>query len=609
MLGLNNTNIANKLRLLVIFAYVPLLLHVGFISYQFYTTSFSENRTKLDISNERLGANLLSIMKAQHMIVKYIADDARLYDYVNINHSMIDSAFVSNQDKIDSILSSNKNYLQYADVNIYHNNQSIKSLTAFNNDLGDALKSDWFDKTSLYSSGLSWGFGHLNDKDSGQYLICYKVIYQKDYPYSLIMVVSVDFSEKRLYETIKNAESGVLMFLCNDDGKIVSSTERDMLGGAITDIKIKPHQPLFFIPDDGVISYCDTKYVYTDYILEDKKIGIEGWKLITLAPYDNVMKTLKAAIFPFLIVTIFVLSGAFFIIYIISNNITRRTEKLIVKIAHISEKDFDVGKGDTGEDELGKIDKALNKMADQLDMLIKTVYEYDLRMCDIQIQNQKISIEKKEAIIRSLQSQINPHYLYNTLESIRMNLVLGGDKRNAEIIQIFAESFQTYMRKQDEFVTIREELLFAEKYIKIQQYRFDDKISYSIFADEALYNYRIPRLILQPLLENALTHGLERKDGKGALILEMNESDEFIFIRITDDGVGMDEQELERVNKSIQSTNEGRDEYFRIGLFNVNNRIKLLYGAECGLSIHSKKGYGTEVEVKLNKRISTASID
>ena len=237
----------------------------------------------------------------------------------------------------------------------------------------------------------------------------------------------------------------------------------------------------------------------------------------------------------------------------------------------------------------------LNELSDMIDYLEKGL---DKALIS--------SLALKQAEINVLQSQINPHFLYNILDSIRGQALSEGVPEIADMTESLANYFRYCVTKDDGIVTLADELKNVQNYWKIQQYRFGDKISMEILLDgTSLYpeEYEIPKLILQPIVENAIFHGLETKTGKGHVVIRIENTSTLLMITVMDDGTGMDEEELEKLRTHLKEKQHviGKNEYGTrrnsgIALLNVNERIKLHYGDEYGLQISSSRLVGTEVE-------------
>ena len=271
--------------------------------------------------------------------------------------------------------------------------------------------------------------------------------------------------------------------------------------------------------------------------------------------------------------------------------------------------------------------------------------------------NNLISVSKKQAEYLALQNQINPHFLYNTLEGIRSEALIAGLDSVAEMTEALATFFRYTISRVEHLVTLEDELANIENYYYIQQFRFGDKLDLSIqydhddddFNELDILQYCLPKLTLQPIVENSIYHGIERKIGKGHLVIRIGVSDERMRIRISDDGLGMSDDKLRALNERLRSLSledvgesgaatrtpesvsvpagqnpasgsasgpAGQNPASQsvsptgsrpahkggIAIVNVNNRIKLLFGEEYGISVYSHEGAGTDVLISLPLR-------
>lgn len=207
-------------------------------------------------------------------------------------------------------------------------------------------------------------------------------------------------------------------------------------------------------------------------------------------------------------------------------------------------------------------------------------------------------LQQKQAEYLALQNQINPHFLYNALEAIRADAMLADCGEIAETTEALATFFRYTISNVQEYVTFSDELDNAENYFTIQRCRFGDKISMELeMENEALLGARMPKLILQPLVENAVSHGLEGKIEHGTVQIVVENSDRTLFLRVKDDGVGMPEEKVDRLNAQFASGDvpiTGTAQRGGIALRNVNSRIRLMFGEDYGLHIFSAVGVGTE---------------
>lgn len=230
----------------------------------------------------------------------------------------------------------------------------------------------------------------------------------------------------------------------------------------------------------------------------------------------------------------------------------------------------------------------LNIMTEKLTDLIQR--EYSAKMM------------KKQAELDALQSQINPHFLYNTLESIRGQAITKGVEDIEVMTKALSDLFRYSISKKGNLVSLQEELTNVDNYLMIQQYRFNNKfIILNKIEPDTLHN-KIPKLLIQPIVENAVQHGLETKQGKGTITISAYRTAKRLVVNVQDNGLGISQEKLVIINESLtcgQAVAEMEDSGLRIGLINVNERIKLNFGDKYGLKVYSAKEVGTNVEITL----------
>lgn len=221
------------------------------------------------------------------------------------------------------------------------------------------------------------------------------------------------------------------------------------------------------------------------------------------------------------------------------------------------------------------------------------------------IENIKIEQKnKKNTELWLLQAQINPHFLYNTLDTVVWMAEAGDSKKVVDMITALSSFLRIGLNKGKKFIQIREEIRHIESYLKIQKFRYDDILEYSIEIENSLYDMRILKLLLQPLVENALYHGIKYKREGGSIRIRGYEKDNNIILEVIDNGVGMDENKLNKIKAVIENTSLENSDIIRtngdsFGLYNVAERIRLYYGNEYGLDIESRENVGTTVTIIL----------
>ncbi len=239
----------------------------------------------------------------------------------------------------------------------------------------------------------------------------------------------------------------------------------------------------------------------------------------------------------------------------------------------------------------------LNKEMVDLNKTLETLLNTD----------QIMNASKRQAQFLALQNQINPHFLYNTLEGIRSEALLAGLDSVATMTEALSTFFRYTISNVENLVSLQQELENTKNYFFIQQFRFGNRIKLHISfegeQEHEVLQYRIPKLTLQPIVENCIVHGLECKVGVGNLYIRVETSESRLFITVRDDGVGMQEDVLQQMQKKLSTRSFDyvkRDEHQGgIALVNVNNRIKLLFGEQYGLIVTSRVGVGTDVAISL----------
>ncbi len=219
-----------------------------------------------------------------------------------------------------------------------------------------------------------------------------------------------------------------------------------------------------------------------------------------------------------------------------------------------------------------------------------------------------LSAGKRQAQYLALQNQINPHFLYNTLEGIRGEAMAAGLDSVAQMTEALATFFRYTISNMEHFVTVEDELNNIENYFIIQQFRFGDRLSLQFLYDKEdwpqIKRCRMPKLTLQPIVENSIIHGIERKVGRGTLKIKLELTEKRLLVTLSDDGVGMEPALLQQLNERL---NHQSMDYIKpdsekrggIAVVNVNNRLKLLFGEEYGIQIYSTRNVGTDVEITL----------
>lgn len=284
-----------------------------------------------------------------------------------------------------------------------------------------------------------------------------------------------------------------------------------------------------------------------------------------------------------LIVFAVILMVIIFLSYYIPLSITRPIRKLSEVTEQVAKGNLEVRSQVRSGVEINMLSDSLNTMIDKINELLRQVTEEQVRL--------------RKAEFELLQSQINPHFLYNTLDAIIWLAESGEEKKVVDMVGSLSEFFRTSLNRGEDMVTIKKELQHVRSYLEIQQMRYQDILRYEIQVPEELYRYLIPKITIQPLVENALYHGIKNKRGFGQIVISGKiETDHFV-IQVKDNGIGITEERLTQVNDGIRDkVLTGNDIY---GLYNVNERIRLNFGEKYGLALESTYGEGTVASLSL----------
>ena len=327
---------------------------------------------------------------------------------------------------------------------------------------------------------------------------------------------------------------------------------------------------------------------HEDWLIERKQIGYTGWNIVVVNSISNL--TIENNRFHYIIWLILLLVGAILILFDIQvfRNFTDPVYQLLNTMEEFGKGDYNSRAKEEGIGELKNLSANFNIMADQLEKQMEEIRQNE---------REKQRMEKK-----LLQSQINPHFLYNTLDSIIWMIHSKEYEGAAEMVSSLAKFFRISLSQGKDMIPLCKELEHASSYLKIQNIRFKDKFDYHVEADPKLMKYLIPKLSIQPLLENAIYHGMEGMYDDGEIIISVYEEDGNIKIDIADNGLGMTEEKLDYImHNKVVSSKRGSG----IGVRNVNERIQLIYGKQYGITISSELDEGTTATITIPKTEET----
>lgn len=365
------------------------------------------------------------------------------------------------------------------------------------------------------------------------------------------------------------------VFIIDDDGNIIYHPQQQLIYGGLKSEKI-----------DEILR-CESNSLVTDEGNDSKLYTMSrsdktGWTVVGTAYTSELLKDDQSTRMLYFMVAAVILIGAVITSSIISRGITRPLEGLRDSMSYVQEGNFDKANVEiTSNNEIGSLSKSFNVMTEKIHTLMEqNIYE------------QK---QKRKSELKALQAQINPHFLYNTLDSI---IWMSESGRNEEVVLMtsaLSKLFRQSISNEKEQIPVCQEIEYVKNYLTIQKMRYKDKLEYHIEVTPEIMNASIIKFALQPLVENAIYHGLKYKETRGNLWVRGYRNDERIYIEIEDDGIGMDEDTRAHIfdEKATDYKSNG------VGVTNVQRRLKLYYGQEYGITYASSPGSGTKAVVTI----------
>jgi len=281
-------------------------------------------------------------------------------------------------------------------------------------------------------------------------------------------------------------------------------------------------------------------------------------------------------------------------VVVVVGSINRRLRRLVVQSEEIAQGNFvQTELEETGADEFSILEKSLNRMSFQLQELIDKEYK-------AQVFQAELEKETNQAKLLALQEQVNPHFMFNALESVRLKAMAKGERETAGVIKYMARMFRNLLTWNDNIITLREEIGFLDEFLHIQNYRFEDEFSYEIKVSDGAYECLLPKMILQPLVENACVHGVEAVSNERWVRVEAKVDGERLKLSVEDNGGGMSSDKLKELQEMLRGeVGAGKS----VGLWNVYRRLVLYYKKEFDFKIDSVSGKGTVCTISIPVRM------
>ena len=580
---LNDMKIRNKLLLsFLVVALIPVVLVGGYLTFEMRTMAFQNASEQASINVDRVNKRTEEVLNVALDISYRLSNDARLKRLANRQYESVYDVVEAYRDYPD-LREYIRLYKDISNIRLYTDNQTLLNNWELINASEEIKSSEWYQK-ALHNVGLV-GWEYIEDeRDHKKYLSLVRKIElegQKNYGMLVINVNSTQLS------SILNQESFETMIV---DGKnhIIASNRSERANKELSDIGL----------DTSVLGRKSGSY---EALMdgEASRIVVEnlnpqsswnGLRIISVFSIASIVKEPNQIIKLALTVIVISIILAFLLIYSVSSLFSRRLLQLSRHINKVGTGHFDTTLQMEGKDEIGLLARQFNSM-------VRSIHDL---MMEVQHSNeQNIQLEQMQHDIRfkMLASQINPHFLFNALEAIRMDAHMKGQGEIARVVRLLGKMMRSNLEVGNNTIPLKQELEMVRCYLEIQQFRYEERLQYQFIVDPEIENLHMPPLIIQPLVENAVIHGLDNKMGGAFVKVEIKRVGDDAVFMIRDNGIGISPQRLEQVRSMLDKQEEQGE---RIGLRNVHLRLKLSYKeATHGLIIESHPEEGTTISFRI----------
>lgn len=455
---------------------------------------------------------------------------------------------------------------------IYSDNNTMMSGHYFHN-IKEIYKEKWyqeFNKTNAIEAAYAYYDNDPIDLTSDRNRFIY-VRKMNNADSKLTKIITIEHKMPRIYDELGETPINCNMYLCCGDYVIYSSKGDGASYQEITDRASK----------------------VANVTVSEVKMYDNTFTLYAFTEEFTVLKVISEHILITFLIILLTLIIPILLMKLLERSITDRITILGKAFGEGGNEYFQPIKEISGSDEISELMHNYNRIVDINNKLTNTIYKDKLR-------EQESDLARKNAELLALQSQINPHFLFNALESIRMHSILKGENETAEMVQRLAVMERQNVEWHDDAVTIQEEEEFIDAYLQLQSYRFGDRISFDIDISEECKKILIPKLTLVTFVENACIHGIESKATQGWIFVRVNKEGDNIVIEVEDTGDGLDEKDVIQLQRKMNDvTIAAVKKAKHVGILNACLRIKMMFKDQAKFTIESEKGIGMSVIITI----------
>lgn len=584
-----NASIRTKMILVNCTIIFIVAFSIGATSYKLYQATITNRLAAINQRDlKQIGTSIDYMLKDIEDMSSFIGTDHTVNRAISYTEEELANNF-SDQSYIKYIINHllvSKNYISF--ISIYANNgfsYYVASDKSSNIPSFDSIKdTDIYQKALYYKGAPFWEYVPKSDTSfilnnkSDKISMFRTLLKLNDYSAKAFMMISLNMSSiNDFFGNILGIENSTVIFLnTRNEPFLYKSNVRSGLN--VDDM-------VAHIPDDALKSPEGTRiYPYNgeDYLLTYISLRT-GWKVLSIVPMKSYAINLRYV--PVIVIVIFMLAlilGFYFTTFT-SSLLTKPIKNLVASMSRVKNGNFKEKVTFKYNDEIGELGQDYNEMISYINNLLSQVYA--------------LEIEERIAELKALQAQINPHFLYNTLDAIYWKAVGGDNKGVQEMIHALSKVFRLALNVGKEFFYVYQEKEFIEYYILLQEKRYKNKLKYTIdFSTDILY-HQMPKLILQPFVENAIIHGAETNDRITEIWVTGVLKDDKIHFVIKDNGTGISQDKLKKLlNPDTDEASPSRGGY---GIKNVINRLAIYYGNDYSLDITSEPDKGTTVFISI----------
>ncbi|KGE20989.1 sensor histidine kinase [Paenibacillus wynnii] len=579
---LNDIKIRNKLLLsFLLITMLPVSIVGAYLTLEMRSMAFENAIEQASINVDRVKKRTEEVIGVSQDISYRLSNDARLKRLAVRRFESIYDVVQAYQDYPD-IREYLRLYKEVSNIRLYLDNKTLLNNWELLNPSEEIKASEWFQRGQMSDSMVGWEYIE-DERDHLKYLSLTRKIELEGYNKTGLLVINVNSAQLR---SILNQES-FETFIVDDQNNIIAANRKELTGKKLADISFDNE-----ILGQGNGSYeakvdgKNSKILIEELTPESSRNSL---RIISVFSIESIVKEPNQIIRLALMVIIISVILAFLLVFSFSTLFSRRLLRLSKHINRVGAGDFDTTLKIDGKDEIGLLARQFNSMVRSINDLMYEVQKSN---------NQNILLEQKQNDIRfkMLASQINPHFLFNALESIRMEAHMNGQTEIARVVRLLGKMMRSNLEVGKSKIPLKQELEMVRCYLDIQQFRYEERLQYQFNVDPATESLYMPPLIIQPLVENAVIHGLDNKMEGAFVTVDIQKIEGHAHFTIRDNGVGITQERLEQVRTTLNKQEEEGD---RIGLRNVHDRLKLSYGEQYGLNIDSYGNDGTHITFRI----------